>query len=469
MLERFFQRRSGKSTPADDHASFERLNSISPLINEPDEHQDEPALSINGQLRDERAFLCREAILDRDQRVAGYEFMLHRSLTQRVKLQTSAIARLYDIALIAHMLAVGIDRLLGKRMAFVPLFTLESLNDKGIDDLSAAHCVLSFDFELFRATPFEDVSARIAELRQRGFRICVVFDGRFELTDLAVYRQVDFLAIDLSRPTDTDIASPISAILSERPAIQLLAKNIVLHEEFNAVYDSAALSQQVQYFQGPFVTSREPWEDKPIEASKLRIIELLNKVKQEVDSTAIADTLRRDPVLLYKLLRFVNSPLTGLRAKVETPEQAVMVIGRDKLYGWLSLLLFVSGEDLGEEFALLDNALIRARFMEQIGKPSLGEAQSTNLFLTGIFSLLDVLLKQPMHRALGYLNLPQDVVDALLHDSGPCFPYLQLAIACENATPKELAELATPLTLTEQDVNREHIEAIVWANRFEDE
>ncbi len=428
---------------------------------------DQAPVSINGDEHDDRAFLCREAILNRRQRVIGYEFMLHKGITSRARVLTSAIGKFYDVALIAHLITIGIDRMLGKRSAFVALFTLDSLHDPGIEQLPAKHIVLSIDIDKLRQAN-ADQRQRITDLHEAGFRIACLFDGRIESNDHQHYALAQYLILDLSRPSDLDISHAINTILSKCPHLEVLIKNILVHEEFSAVFSNSTYGQQVEYFQGPFVTSREPWEDKPVEANKLRIIELLNKVKQDEALQTIAETLKRDPVLLFKILRYVNSPLTGLRTHVETAEQAVLVLGRDKLYNWLSLLLFITNQDTGDEFALLDNALIRARMIELVGSRVLGPKHGSALFLTGIFSLLDVLLKLPLHRALGYLKLPESVVDALLNEHGDYYPFLELALACETGTPKEVTAIAERIGLTEDDVNEHHIDAIVWANQLED-
>ncbi|MBB5018774.1 EAL and modified HD-GYP domain-containing signal transduction protein [Chitinivorax tropicus] len=423
-------------------------------------------VSINGDEHDDRAFICREAILNRQQRVIAYEFLLHKGITSRARILTPTISKFYDVALIAHLLSIGIDRMLGKRAAFVSLFTLDSLFDPGVENLPAKHIVLSIDIDKFRqATP--DQLNRVNDLRQGGFRFACLFDGKVLPEDKTYYALAQYLTLDLSRPAEQDIAQAINTILGQCPHLELLVKNILVHEEFSAVFSGSSYSQQIEYFQGPFVTSREPWEDKPVEASKLRIIELLNKVKQDEDPQAVADSLKRDPVLLFKILRYVNSPLTGLRTQVETAEQALMVLGRDKLYSWLSLLLFVANQESGDEFALLDSALIRARLIELTGARILGAPHGSALFLTGIFSLLDILLKLPLHRALGYLKLPDALIDALVNEQGDYYPFLELALACETGTPKEVAMIAARLGLTEDEVNEYHVQAIVWANQLE--
>jgi c-di-GMP-related signal transduction protein len=74
-----------------------------------------------------------------------------------------------------------------------------------------------------------------------------------------------------------------------------------------------------------------------------------------------------DSLLLFKLLRFVNSPVNGLSRKIQTIEDGLMLLGRNALFKWLSLLLFTSESDSGATLTLLEKSLIRAHFMEELG------------------------------------------------------------------------------------------------------
>ncbi|MEN9454715.1 MAG: hypothetical protein RL210_234, partial [Pseudomonadota bacterium] len=150
-------------------------------------------------------------------------------------------------------------------------------------------------------------------------------------------------------------------------------------------------------------------------------------------------------------------------------EQALMVIGRDKLYNWLTLLLYVTGEGSGLEYALLNDSLVRGRMLELIGSERLGKQHANNLFLTGMFSLLDVLFHKPLPKILSLLTLPDEIKQALLESQGLYYPYLQVVYACESGTPKELENIATSMQMAVNDINCRHVESLVWAQQVEQE
>jgi EAL and modified HD-GYP domain-containing signal transduction protein len=89
-----------------------------------------------------------------------------------------------------------------------------------------------------------------------------------------------------------------------------------------------------------------------------------------------------------------------------------------------------------------------------------------NLFIVGIFSLLDAMLEMPMEQILGKLHLPESVAEALLHREGVYGPLLQLAEACEGADTTRMRELAQALTLDPERVNTAHIQALAWVEEL---
>jgi c-di-GMP phosphodiesterase len=58
-----------------------------------------------------------------------------------------------------------------------------------------------------------------------------------------------------------------------------------------------------------------------------------------------------------------------------------------------------------------------------------------------VHSLLDVMLGTPMATLLPQLRVPAEVVDAILHQRGPCAAALRLAQACEESNPALIAAL----------------------------
>jgi EAL and modified HD-GYP domain-containing signal transduction protein len=180
----------------------------------------------------------------------------------------------------------------------------------------------------------------------------------------------------------------------------------------------------------------------------------------------LVDAMRHDPLLLSRLLRYANSAAHSPLSKVNSAERALVVMGRENLYRMLTVLLFCSGNISDRDMAIMDAALIRARFSELLASDTAHAADSDNLFLVGMFSLLAVLLRVPAEEALPPLELEPEVMEALLSGSGGLAPYLELVIACEKGDQERIALLAAACDASEGKVNGCHMEAILWAQEL---
>ncbi len=423
--------------------------------------------SISHESADAPVLLNREVVLNRSMKTVGYEFSLLDSMLGDVVRPGNGKGA--DSALIEHLQKAGIERMLGLCSAYLPMYSLDSLGLAMLQQQLATGLVVELNISTCRAMPAAFIE-QAESLKDRGIRFALQFDGHIEPGDVDLYLQADWIVLDLSQPAEISLSPKIDQILQVCPTLQPFVKNVVLQEEFTELLNSSPFSRPIQLFHGPFVVSKTAaLEDRPLQGDRMRIMELLNKLKQESDNGKLADALRRDPVVLFKLLRYANSPVTGLRTKVETAEQALMVIGRDKLYNWLTVLLYVSGESDGLEYALLNDSLVRGRLLELLGADKLGKQHANALFLTGMFSLLDVLFHKPLPKILSLLTLPDEIKQALIESSGPYYTFLQIAYACESGTPQELEEVAEANGILANDINIRHVEALVWAQQVEQE
>jgi c-di-GMP phosphodiesterase len=177
----------------------------------------------------------------------------------------------------------------------------------------------------------------------------------------------------------------------------------------------------------------------------------------------VEDAFRSDPSLSYKLLRIANSAAFGGR-DVQSIGFALRMVGRKVLHRWLSLLLVSSvASTSGIAGELVLTALARARLCELIGQRSKRAADMGPLFLVGLFSLLDVLLRMPMAGILERMAISQDVRDALLSRSGPYAAPLALVEAQERGDWDAVHDASDALGVNAADVSVWYAESLAWA------
>jgi len=213
-----------------------------------------------------------------------------------------------------------------------------------------------------------------------------------------------------------------------------------------------------------FLHGRKP-ADK-LNPSHAQIVRVLNLVRRNAEVKDIEAALKQDITLSYKLLRYINSAGFGLSCEIESFRHAVAILGFDKLNKWLSLLLVTASKDPAAP-ALMQTSVARGRFMEVLGKDYFDKSALDNLFITGAFSLLDVLLGTRIEAVLQEMHLPETVVDALLRRQGVYAPLLELALACEEGSTVDLAQKATALGIPVAKLNHAQIEALTFADSLQ--
>jgi EAL and modified HD-GYP domain-containing signal transduction protein len=441
--------------------AFRQLDRLAPLVGEnarlaantetthSDADPSHPAQSI----------VRREAVLGTDQRVAGYSFTLRHGVNLRVMASSAHVRRLYDEVLLRNIQAMELQRLLGHRLAFVAI-SAGSIGLPRLEQLPSAETVFVVGPNDQLSADPEAMLARLSHFKSLGYRIGLHGTGAESPEMTPFLKLAEFLLIDIGANDIPAIKTQIECAREQASAQIFVATNIQTLDEFNV-----CAKLPFAFFQGPFVTSREQWSSPRMDTGRLKILQLLNKLRQEAEVGELTALIKQDPALSFKLLRYINSPGMGLLSKVGTPEQALFVLGRQKLYRWLTLLLFTSGQTRGLDQALLENALVRARLAELLARDALSPAERDEVFVAGVFSLLDVLLGAPMETVLKQVSLPALVNEALLHRRGIYAPYLQLAIACEQSDEEDISALAQAIGLDAQQVNDLHIEALSWAQQ----
>ncbi len=466
MLSRLFAflfKRQTRRAPPVEQRDFQVLNELAPVKGTSAAIEPIPPVQ-SGNRPDEatdRSVICREATLNRDQRVAGYEFMLRKGMRDRVRAQSRRIHHVYNEVVIRNLLQFSIHKLLGHRQAFITLID-SFLTNPLIDQLPGQGVVLT-------VLPIDDANdvfdpaslvSRVSELKHRGFAFALkeCFEGpHFAL--LAPH--VNYFIVKTAQHSPADLKDVAERLIRQPNAI-LIARDLESFDDFE-------LCRRLGFalFQGPFVTSREDWTGNQAGPQTLRVCDLLNQLRREAETAELAGLIKQDAVLSYRLLRYINSAASGLRQPVNSIEHALVLMGRQKMYRWLTLLLFGSAELSPHAVVLQETALARARLMELAGSRVVLPAERDGLFVTGLFSMLDLVLQIPLPEALKPLNLPDAINAALLRQEGPYAPFLELALACESFDPDRIEAAAARCGIEMSDVNDRHFEALTWVQALQ--
>ncbi|WP_324779871.1 EAL and HDOD domain-containing protein [Thiobacillus sedimenti] len=418
-----------------------------------------PAEPVSRPAEKAPSVMRREAMLGRDQKIAAYTFMLRRATDDASDAGLPEVQRLYDDTLLGNLQRMDIARLLGQRHAFVPIAPA-SLGHPLIDGWPAAGTVWLLRLDA-QALADDAVLARMTELKARGFQFAVQADEVMRPERHPVLQLADYVEVDVSSEDIPAVTAQLAAVSKIAAGKKFVATDVQTLEAFHMCH-----KLQFALFMGPFITRHETLASPTMGPSRAKVLDLMNRVRTGAEQPELAAQFRQDPALSVRLLRYVNSPGMGLMNKIGGIEQALMVMGQDKLYRWLTLILFTGGQAQELDHALLENALVRGRVAEQLAGRALFAKARDEIFVAGLFSLLDVVMHMPMEQVLKQISLPAEITEALLHRQGPYAPYLALAIACEQDDQSSIEALAKQIGRDVADINGVHMDALLWAQQL---
>jgi EAL and modified HD-GYP domain-containing signal transduction protein len=182
------------------------------------------------------------------------------------------------------------------------------------------------------------------------------------------------------------------------------------------------------------------------------IVHLIDQVHKQADIEDLENTLKRDPPLAYKLMRFINSPAFGLSVEISSFRHAIMILGYQRLKRWLALLLATASKDPNMR-PVMFAAVRRGLLMEELARSSGDDEMRNELFICGVFSLLDRMFRQPFSELLKTIPVPERVYQVLAEGTGPYAPYVNLVKAMEGQTLDEIRESADALMMTFGTIN----------------
>jgi len=404
------------------------------------------------------SFVCREAMLNRSEGIDSYVFALSRKLQSRMQDKGVQIQRAYDDAMLHNLAPLGEPPLLGQRPVFIHL-SPASLNNPLLEVFSNLNVIVMISPGAHELTDLSEVSTNLQRLGEIGIKHGWSLNKlRPEIVEFLA--NADFIEVDSTPFDGVQMETMLRQFRTFPGHPKVVASELQTSDDFNFCFRCG-----FDYFMGPFASSRENWHPAKSEINRLRVIEVLNMIRAGAEFGAIADCLRTEPVMTYKLLRYINSPGVGLQRKIGEISQALLVLGRERFHRWLSLMLFDFNKMGYHENVLNEQVLARARFLEMLAGQGRVPAEADQLFMTGLFSLLDVMMDQPLTEVLKQVSLPEAVAAALKGEPGVMRDALLLATAVESGTTDEMDAAAVKCGLDAVVVTSKMIEALAWAQQ----
>lgn len=185
--------------------------------------------------------------------------------------------------------------------------------------------------------------------------------------------------------------------------------------------------------------------------------------KKSTTIDKLHNIIANDISVSYKLLRFLNSSYFYRLQEIKSVKQAIAYLGIKELRHFV-MLVIISEMTTSKPGELVRLGLVRAKFCELLGENSDRSIESSELFVVGLFSLLDAMLDAPMIEIMERLPVSNGIKEALLTDTGPYCIYLELVKNYERNNEALFVPLFERLELDPEKVNTCYLTAIKYAN-----
>lgn len=375
-------------------------------------------------------FVGRQPILDKNRHTYGHELLFHDISLPQPNKNDPWVASADTI--IQGFNDFHVHTVLSRQATFIRADHDLIMNELS-DNLGKTHVV----FEIVPNVRIDEALLnRCKELKAKGIWMCLTDfvdpdEGRNALIEIADMIKIDFSAIQEKKTLPRMIANIKACKLS----LKFIAYNVNTPEESNYAFGAGFNYAQGYYFSRPMhaLAKREEIASKPV------LLRLITLVLGDASNQEIEYAFKQNPEITKNLIDLVNSIATGLNTRITTIDQALLVLGRKLLQRWLQLLLFMHGRAPGGANPLLQLAAMRGRLMENLATHSPSDRNRDEMlefadhaFMTGVLSLIDVLINAPIQDIMGELTVPKDIKNALLGYQGELGEMLAQVIMTEK-------------------------------------
>ena len=391
---------------------------------------------------------------DKDMKVCAYSlfsqrdnYLLNPAMQGSARNDSAATVSGLDI-----IQKIGIDTLSPGTDVFVPVGHISVFSDiESQTDSMRGRLVLLLDDAIQNNETYQK---RLAQLKKEGYKLAIrklpvsAFEQNKEILAL-----MDYIILDCKK---VDVKKAKIYFSKLYPNIKICVGNVDNQEMFDYLKDD----ESFWLFEGRFYRIPITKGETEVAPLKVNYLELMNIVNdKDYELTKAADIIGRDTALVVELLKVVNR--IAINSEVTSIRHAAAILGQKELKRWINTVITKElCADRPNEISRL--SLLRAKFAECLA-PSFGLAmKSSELFLMGLFSVLDIILNMTMEEALKKVNVSKEISDALVYHKGEFAILYDFIVAYENADWQEVCRQLIVKEINVNTVYEAYTETMCW-------
>jgi len=396
----------------------------------------------------EEIFIGRQPILNREQKIFGYE-LLFRDASKNfasIKKHDQATATV----IVNALNSIGFSRLVGEKRGFINVDST-ILSKEFIELLPSENTV----FEILEHVSVNREVVDLCKYLKTQEYLIALDDFVYSDSIIPLFYVADFIKLDIQayqKDKLIEIAGTIKKYL-----IKLVAEKVETREEFDF-----CMQLGFEFFQGYFFSKPTIIKGSKISPSQIVLLEIFNSLSKEEDIEIIERLFKRQPELDLKLLKLINSASFYRWQTITSLRQAITLLGYRNLQKWVSLMLFA--RDMGDikSDPLVEKAAIRGLIMESLtAKVTGNRVLADSAFLIGILSLTEILLNVPVEEFLSEMNVSEEISFALIEKGGILGKLLMVMEKYENKEFSAVDGILKDYRLDVKDLFKMETNAIV--------
>ena len=348
--------------------------------------------------------------------------------------------------------SMGIETISENTEIFVPVSNIAIFSDVE-NQCHAPHERIVFLIDN-TIPPVDMYVKRLRELKEMGYKLAV---RKIAVVDLEGYREVLKLADYVFLNSHKIVIEKARIYFGKLyPNIKLCAGSVDNMDEFEHLKEVGGY----QLYEGNFYRVPVAKGNNEVVPLKVNYIELLNVVNNEnFDLADAAEIIGRDTALTISLLKMVNR--MTVNSGITTIRHAAAMLGQVELKKWINTA--VANEMYADKPSEITRvSLLRAKFAEKLAADFNLQSKSDELFLMGLFSVLDVILDKSMEESLEMVKVAGNIREALIGHDGLLYPVLELVTQYETANWAEVSRLMVLQNINMDALSGAYLNALQW-------
>ncbi len=396
------------------------------------------------------AYMVRQSIMDKDQKVLGYEMRYYDEAAGTTDNENTAANAVSNI-----LTQIGDQNITDDKPVFLN-FTWNLLQRRVPEMFNTDSLIMIVEDSILIDRHSNET---MLEYKKKGYKVAIA-DFLFLPRYFGVLDSIDYIRLNFKYNDTSSYENIIK--LAKAFDKKIIGYDIETKEDYEK-----AVELGCDYFMGSYVAEKTPTEVKKSDFLQGNFFQLLAAVtKPEVSYDEVSEIISHDVNLTFALLKLVNSAWFALRNKASTIKQALVVLGVGQLKQWIYLLSFrQSGGKSPDE--LIKLSFLRATFAQELTKYAKGlPINGSEAYLLGMFSTLEKLTGTPFDESLKDLSISEDIKKALISGEGSCGTLFKVILSYENANWSEMKVHAEELGIPSDKTPQIYFECVEEVNKI---